>query len=219
MFSIIICCTLSFVFGDFNIIKAQENNVFVENIFEEITPEEEMVVIGNELNMDVYAFQTKKEVESPKSYSGSGEIVRRFEVETNYYFVSRNVANGYMYKSDSTAIVSAGARLNVNITYDYYTKNGFEYGKLISTSGSVTNFNSGCRFVQSTVNYGSSGPQYPGQAVSTISYSSTWSYSAPSSWGYNILGSGWTSIGSTVTAYITRDGSNIYSGSLGVKVS
>lgn len=219
LLSIAICFAISPNFGNFNTVMAQENNIFVENLDDEITPEQEMIEIGNELDMDVYAFQTKKEIPSTKTYSSTEINNKRYELFTNYYFVSRDSTNGYMYKSDSQAIVSAGAHLNVNITYDYYTKNGSEYGKLVSTSGSVTNFNSGCKFVRAEVRLGSIGPQNISQNAYYTTYSTSWSYSTPSSWVYNIIGSGWTFIGSTVVAYITRDGSNIYSGTLSVNVS
>lgn len=213
-----VLCITSFIFLGQDVL-AQENNVFIENINNEITPDFEMVELGNEMNMDVYAFQTKKEIPTIRSYSLTNTNNKCYELTTNYYFVSKDATNGYMYKQDSTAIVSAAAHLNINIAYDYYIQNNSEYGKLISTSGSVTGFNSGFRFVRADVNYGSSGPQYPSQAIYATSYSSSWSYSAPTNWGYNILGSGWTAIGSNATAYITRDGSVTYSGSLGVNIS
>ena len=61
LLSLALCLTLSPVFNNFNtVVSAQENNVFIENINDEITPEQEMVEMGNELDMDVYAFQTTK---------------------------------------------------------------------------------------------------------------------------------------------------------------
>lgn len=218
LLSLSLCFSIYLIPANSCAIMAQENNVFVENINNEITPEPEIVAMGNELDMDVYAFQSKKEIPSAKSYSLTGENSKRYELSTDYYFVSKDSTNGYMYKEDSTAIVSAAARINVSISYDYYIQNYSEYGRLVSTSGSVTNFNSGFSFVRADVNLGSSGPQYPSQAIYATSYSTSWYYSAPTSWGYNILGSGWTSIGSYVTAYIARSGST-YSGSLGVNVS
>lgn len=219
LLSIAICFAISPNFVNFNAVMAQENNTFVENLDDEITPEQEMVEMGNELDMDVYAFQTTKEIPSVQTYSLTGNDCKRYEMTTDYYFVDRDATNGYMYKQDSIAIVGAAAHINISVAYDYYVQNNFEYSKFVSTSGSVTNFNSGFSFVRAEVKYGSSGPQYPGQAIYTVSYSPSWYYSGPTNWGYNILGSGGTFIGSNATVYITRDGSNIYSGYLNVTVS
>ena len=219
LLSIAICFAMSPIFGNFNTVMAQENNTFVENLDDAITPEQEMIEIGNELNMDVYAFQSKKEIPTIQTYSLSGENIKRYELTTNYYFVSKNEPKGYSIKDDQADIVGSAAHINMTIAYDFYIQNYSEYAKLVSTSGSVTGFNSGFSFVQADVNYGSSGPQYPSQAIYATSYLSSWFYSAPTNWGYNIVGSGWTAIGSYATVYITRDGSKIYSGSLGVTVS
>lgn len=219
LLSIAICFAIAPNFVNFNTVMAQENNTFVEKLDDEITPEQEMVEIGNELDMDVYAFQSKKEIPTIQTYSSSGENNKRYELTTNYYFTPKDATNAYSTKADSVAIVGAAAHINITIAYDYYSQNYSDYAKLVSTSGSVTGFNSGFRFVRADVNYGSSGPQYPSQAVYATSYSSSWYYSAPTNWGYNILGSGWTAIGSNATVYITRDGSTTYSGYLNVTIT
>lgn len=220
LLSLALCLTMSPVFNNFTTaISAQENNVFVENIADEIIPDSEMIALADNIDMDIYAFQTTKEIPSVQTRSLTSNDYKRYEMTTDYYFVDRDAPNGYMYKQDSTAIVGAAAHINISVAYDYYVQNNSEYAKFVSTSGSVTNFNSGFRFVRADVNYGSSGPQYPSQAVYTVSYSPSWYYSGATNWGYNILGSGWTFIGSNATVYITRDGSTTYSGYLNVTVS
>lgn len=185
-----------------------------------VTPEDSLKTQAELLGAEVLVFQKNTElVDNSSIHSQESSISKKVRSEKTIYFISKDrysrsvqrIANSH---GTSTYIVSNAARINSTIVYDVYTDSSqFNHGKLLSTSGSVSNFNSGFRFSYATVVLGSSGIDYPQQSVTSTTYSSSWSFSAPSNWGYNLMGNGFCSIGSTVTAYITRDGNTLYSGS------
>lgn len=192
---------------------------FTENEKNLIAPDEDLKAQAESLNAEVLVFQTITENDNTDFVTSLVKAnSKKTVVEKNIYLIPKDKDSGKaprsaVSKSGSQYIVSNAARINISIVYDSYTDaSHFEYGKLLSTSGSVSGFNSGFRFGHAEITLGSSGVNFPSQNVTYSSYSTSWSFNAPSGWGYNLMDNGYCSIGSKVIAYITRDGSTMYSG-------
>lgn len=184
--------------------------------------------MAKQMNLKVRSFKEEKIIKT-KNVIHNGETVDETlnEINIDNYFVSNDddillastsPETGTL--SGSKSIVSSAATINIKIYYKTYKdSSGFKYGKLTKTTGSVSGLNSGCKFSKATVVLGSSGLNYTQKQTKT-STNKSWSYNAPSSWKYNIMNTNsGCAIGSKVTAYITRNGTKMYSGTYNVNVS
>lgn len=136
---------------------------------------------------------------------------------TSYIIKKSSESNS---KTGSKDIVSAAATIRTTIKYSTYTKSGgHTYGKLTSANGSITNFNSGFKFVKADILMASMGLGVVNQRKEFTTHNKTWSSSAPNSWVYTLMGNDWSAKGAKVTAYITRDGKKNYSGTYNLQVN
>lgn len=167
---------------------------------------------ADRLNSIPIAFSRK--TEQIQNHHLMNKVIFSVDEETLIYLVPKSVARNSTTVSTQAQIVSSAATVYSSFTYDYYYQGSAKMMKLTSASGSVGNLNSGFRFSRADVIVGNVGPGGENQRITTTKYTSSWTIAAPSSWTYVMSGTGTTSIGTTITAYRTRDGSTLYSGTV-----
>lgn len=217
-----LCLIISF--GFVKTVNAYDGYKLIEvNLDNEIKTDQSFQDLAEELDMEARTFIIKedKNVYLIPTFRKTNEFMAKDNVvETTTYLIPKMYAQTYTgSKKGNIDIVASAAEINITIYYETYTDSGgFEYGKLTKAIGSVSGYNSGFKFASAEITLGSVGLNYPNQRKVYSTTSDKWTYSAPSSWQYNLMGNGFCVIGSRADVKITRDGVKMYTGSLNVNI-